>query len=128
MLDIKICVTLIYSNKNFEDIIFFKQLQKLEEEFPERFKVIHTLTRETNRTLINGKIRKGRVSKELISESIEDSASTGVFVCGPDHTIHQKKAAKEKGEELKPSFMGSVLSCLDELGIPKNKIKKEIYG
>lgn len=127
--------TLVYSNKNFEDIIFYSQLRKLEEEFPERFKVIHTLTRETGNFSFNlpdgkagGKIKKGRVSKELISEAVQDFNSTAVFVCGPDHTVHQKKAAKDKGEELKPSFMGSVLTYLEEIGIPKNKIKRESYG
>ena len=120
--------TLIYSNKNFEDIIFYLQLRKLEEEFPERFKVIHTLTRETGSFSFNGKMKKGRVSKELISEVVPEFNSTAVFVCGPDHTVHQRKAAKEKGEELKPSFMGSVVSYLEDLGVPKNKIKRESYG
>jgi 3-ketosteroid 9alpha-monooxygenase subunit B len=127
--------TLIYSNKNFEDIIFYSQLRKLEEEFPERFKVIHTLTRETGDFSFNlpdGKagntMKKGRVSRELISEAFTKFNSPAVFVCGPDHTVHQRKVAKEKGEELKPSFMGSVLSHLEELGVPKNKIKRESYG
>jgi 3-ketosteroid 9alpha-monooxygenase subunit B len=120
--------TLIYSNKNFEDIIFYSQLRKLEEEFPERFKVIHTLTREAGSFSFNGKVKKGRASKELISEAVPDFNSTAVFVCGPDHTVHQRKSAKEKGEELKPSFMGSVVSYLEELGVPKNRIKTESYG
>jgi 3-ketosteroid 9alpha-monooxygenase subunit B len=120
--------TLIYSNKNFEDIIFYSQLRKLQEEFPERFKVIHTLTRESGNISFDGKLKRGRVSKELISESVENFNSTAVFVCGPDHTIHQRKSAKDTGEELKPSFMGSVLSYLEELGLPKNKIKRESYG
>ena len=120
--------TLIYSNKNFDDIIFRSQLKKLEEEFPDRFKVIHTLTREQESVSLQGKIRRGRVSKELISEIVPDFNSTAAFICGPDHTVHQRKVAKEKGEELKPSFMGSVVSYLEELGIPKNKIKKESYG
>lgn len=120
--------TLIYSNKNFEDIIFYSQLKKLEEEFPERFKVIHTLTRAAGSLPENGKIKRGRVSKELIAEAVTDVNSTAVFVCGPDHTVHQRKAAKEKGEELKPSFMGSVLTYLEEIGIHKNKIKRESYG
>ncbi|RKY92281.1 MAG: oxidoreductase, partial [Ignavibacteriae bacterium] len=97
-------------------------------EFPDRLKVIHTLTRETNESLFNDKFKKGRVSKEIITKFINDPNNTAVFACGPDHTIHQKKAAKEKGEELKPSFMSSVLSTLDELGVPKNHIKKESYG
>ena len=127
--------TLIYSNKNFEDIIFYSQLRKLEEEFPDRFKVFHTLTRETGGLSLNlpdgevgWKMKKGRVSKELISEAVPDFNSSAVFVCGPDHTAHQRKAAKDKGEELKPSFMSSVLSYLEELGVPKSKIKRESYG
>ena len=127
--------TLIYSNKNFDDIIFYSQLRKLEEEFPNRFKVIHTLTREMGKYSFNlpdgkagSKVKKGRVSKELISEVVPDFNSTAVFICGSDHTVHQRKAAKDKGEELKPSFMGSVLSYLEELNVPKNKIKRESYG
>ncbi len=120
--------TLIYSNKKFEDIIFYKQLNELEEQFPGRFKVIHTLTREEDESLFSEKIRKGRVSKELITEFLNDPEHTAVFACGPDHTVYQKKMAKEKGITLNPSFMGSVLSFLDELGVPKNMIKKESYG
>jgi ferredoxin-NADP reductase len=120
--------TLLYSNKNFEDIIFYHQLNKLEQEFPERFNVIHTLTREKDEKVFNDNIKKGRVSGDLIKETITAPEGIAVFACGPDHTIHQKKAAKERGEELKPSFMGSVLACLDEIGIPKNRIKKESYG
>lgn len=120
--------TLIYSNKDFEDIIFYSQLKKLEEEYPERFKVVHTLTRVTGNFSFNQKVKKGRVSKEIISEAVQDLNSTAVFICGPDHTAHQRKAAKEKGEELKPSFMGSVVSYLEELGVPKSKIKRESYG
>ncbi len=120
--------TLIYSNKNFDDIIFFRQLKKLEEEFPNRLKIIHTLTREPNESIFSDKIRKGRITKELITENVLDAESTAVFICGPDNTIQQKKIAKDKGKELKPSFMSSVLLYLDEIGIPKNKIKKESYG
>ena len=71
---------------------------------------------------------EGGVSNELIKEMITNPESTAVFACGPDHSTHQKKAAREKGETLKPTFMTSVLSYLDELGVPKNKIKKESYG
>jgi len=120
--------TLIYSNKNFEDIIFYNQLKKLEEQFPERLTVIHTLTREANESVFNEKVKKGRISKEIISENIKEVETTAVFICGPDHTVQQKKFVKEKGEELKPSFMSSALSYLDEIGIPKHKIKKESYG
>ncbi|HSD63688.1 MAG TPA: hypothetical protein VLB50_07810 [Ignavibacteriaceae bacterium] len=53
------------------------------------------------------------MTKDLICGVFPDANSTATFVRGPDHSAHQRKAAKEKGEELKPSFMGSVLSYLD---------------
>ncbi|RKY99951.1 MAG: oxidoreductase [Ignavibacteriae bacterium] len=120
--------TLIYSNKNFKDIIFFNQLNELENQFPNRFKVVHTLTRETDEKVFSDKIRKGRVSKNLIEEVVGNPAGTAVFACGPDHSTHQKRAAREKGESLKPTFMSSVISHLDEIGVPKSNIKKESYG
>ncbi len=120
--------TLIYSNKDFADVIFYNQLNELENQFPHRFKVIHTLTRESNENVFSDKIRKGRVSKNLIEEVITNPVGTAIFACGPDHSIHQKKAAREKGETLKATFMSSVLSYLDELSVPKNNIKKESYG
>jgi len=120
--------TLIYSNKLYEDIIFCSELDEMEKGFPDRLKVIHTLTRETNESLFNDKFQRGRVSKEIITKVINDPNNTAVFACGPDHTTNQKKAAKEKGNTLKPSYMGSVLSYLDELGVPRNHIKKESYG
>jgi len=51
-----------------------------------------------------------------------------VFTCGPDHSSYNKRKAKEKGETLPPSFMSSVLLYLSEIGVPKNKIKREVYG
>jgi len=120
--------TLIYSNKKYEDIIFLNELNELQKEYPERLRVIHTLTREEDTTAFNGQIRKGRISQELLENSIRDTSNTAVFVCGPDHHVWQKKEAKEKGEALPPSFMSSALSYLDSLGVPKNKTTKESYG
>ncbi|RMF67058.1 MAG: oxidoreductase [Calditrichaeota bacterium] len=120
--------TLIYSNKVVEDIIFFKQLHELEKQFPGRFKVIHTLTREKNAHMVSERIRLGRVSRELVQEAIPEPEAVCVFACGPDHTVWQKRAAREKGETLPPTFMGSVLRYLEEVGVPKDRIVKESYG
>ena len=105
-----------------------EKIKELESQLPQRFKVVHTLTRESNENVFGNKIRKGRASRDLIEEVVNNPASVAMFVCGPDHTIHQRKAAKEKGETLKPSFMGDVLSYLGELGVPKHNIKNESYG
>ena len=120
--------TLVYSNKKREDVIFHDDFAQLECEFPDRFNVIHTLTREGDAFDYNDKIRQGRISRNLLSEAIPHPDSTAVFVCGPDHLPWQKKAAREKGEELPPSFLQSTLGFIDELGIPKERITKESYG
>jgi ferredoxin-NADP reductase len=120
--------TLVYSNKKHEDIIFDPELAQLEREFPDRLKVIHTLTREEDPALYGENIRKGRISQSLLGEAIGHPENTAVFVCGPDHLSWQKKAAKEKGETLARSFLQSSLGFLEELGIPKERITKESYG
>jgi len=119
--------TLVYSNKKFEDVIFLNQLAELQKEFPDRLKVIHTLTREEDMSAFDG-MRKGRISEDLLKEVVNDTSSTAVFVCGPDHHVWQKKEAKEKGQELPPSFMSSVLEFLGGLDVSKDKITKESYG
>ncbi|MFQ5640354.1 MAG: oxidoreductase [bacterium] len=120
--------TLIFSNKMCEDVIFYKELEQLHKQFPRRLRVVYSLTRETDESCFGERMRKGRISKGLITEFVAEPASAAYFVCGPDHLLWQKKAAKEKGESLPPSFMSSVLTFLDELGVPKEKITKESYG
>lgn len=120
--------TLVYSNKKHEDIIFDEDFAQLEREFPDRLKVIHTLTREEDPTAFGEDIRKGRISQTLLKEAIGNPDNTSVFVCGPDHLPWQKKAAKERNETLPPSFLQSALDYLGELGVQKDRITKESYG
>jgi ferredoxin-NADP reductase len=120
--------TLIYSNKKHEDIIFHQDLIGLEREYPDRLKVIHTLTREDEPDSFGPNVRGGRISQDLLTEAIGHPNETAVFVCGPDHLPWQKKVAKEKGETLPPSFLSSALGFLGELGVTKDQITKESYG
>ena len=120
--------TLVYSNKKHEDVIFNKDLADLQREYPDRLKVIHTLTREENAESFGEGIRSGRVSKDLLNEAVGTPENKALFVCGPDHHPWQKKQAKENGETLSPSFLTSVLGYLDELGVTKDQITKESYG
>ncbi len=120
--------TLVYSNKKHEDIIFDQDLAELQRQFPDRLKVIHTLTREDDPSSFGQDIRGGRISKALLDEALVTPERRVVFVCGPDHHPWQKKEAKEKGETLPPSFLQSALGFLDELGVTKDQITKESYG
>ncbi len=119
--------TLVFSNKVMEDVMFFRQLRELEQQFPGRLRVIHTLTRETQ-NVFSDQVRQGRVSHTLLQEAITNPEDTVAFVCGPDHSVWQRKAAKESGEALPPSFLSSVLQGLEQVGLQKDQIVKESYG
>ena len=120
--------TLLFSNKHREDIIFHREFDDLKREFPDRFDVVHTLTREESPKAFQNGIRKGRITEELIREFVDAPEEALFFVCGPDHDIWSKRAARESDEELPPSFMSSMLGYLKDLGVTKDKITKESWG
>lgn len=120
--------TFIYSNKTWNEIIYRDELARLAARHPDRLRVIHTLTRESELALSGPGIRRGRVSPELLKEFIPDPAAALVYACGPAISNWDRAAAKEKGVEPAPRFMESALAALDAIGVPKAGIKRETYG
>lgn len=120
--------TFLYSNKKLEDVIFKKELDDLQKRFPEKLEVIHSLTRESDSFPPSATLRRGRITKELIASTVSDGKNTYFYLCGPAISPYDRKVAKEKGVEPAPRFMETVLAHLNELGIPKEKIKKESFG
>ncbi len=120
--------TFIYSNKTYDDICYLRELEELERKHPEKLKVVHTLTRETDEAVFSPKVRKGRVSLELFRELIPDPDSCIVYACGPAIGPFDRIAAREKGVEPQPKFLETVIKLLNELGIPGSRIKRESYG
>lgn len=120
--------TLVYSNKTWEDVIFRTQLTALQQKYPDRLKVIHTLTRETKGTPSGLDLRRGRISSALLCEAIPDPDACIVYACGPAISVHDRQAAKEKGVEPTPRFLESAIALLAERGISKERIRKESYG
>ncbi len=121
--------TLIYSNKSWSDTIFGNALLELQKKHPEQFRVIFTVTRETEPAVCQAyQLIPGRITKEIIQEHTSDVSHQLVFVCGPSISAYDKQAAKKNNVEPKPRFMESVLQYLKEIGFPPNRIKKESYG
>jgi ferredoxin-NADP reductase len=120
--------TFIYSNKTWNDVIFRDALTKLEAENPDRLRVIHTLTRETDGSLFGPHVRRGRVNGDLIRQLVPDLDTCIVYVCGPGVSKWDVQAAKEKREAPQPRFLETVLTDLLELGIANARIKRESYG
>jgi len=103
-------VTLIYSSRNEEQIIFKNQLALLEKANPERLKIIHNLSKPSE----GWGGRKGRLSKSVLKEIIasaeyEQRYEEVYFMCGPDGIM---TAAKE---------------ILQELGVDKERIHQENF-
>jgi 3-ketosteroid 9alpha-monooxygenase subunit B len=119
--------TLIYGNKTWDDIIFLHQLQTLAERFPDRFRIIHSISRE-KKTQPGLDIRHGRVGEDLLREVIQDPTAVEVFSCGPGLSNFEKQAAREKGQEPQPRFLETVLAGLKSLGVPPEREHHESYG
>jgi ferredoxin-NADP reductase len=120
--------TFVYSNKTWQDVIFRNELTRLEAEHPDRLRVIHTLTREEDASVFGTSVRKGRIDVPLLREVIPSPAESYVYVCGPGISHWDVVAAKEAGTTPQPRFLESVLSQLETIGVPKDRIKRESYG
>jgi ferredoxin-NADP reductase len=120
--------TFIYANKMWDDIIFRDALADLEMKNPDRLRVVHSLTRESDTFQYTSSVRKGRISTDLLRDVIPDILSAQVFVCGPAISVHDRNAAKTKGVDPQPRFLEGALASLLELGLSKDKITYESYG
>jgi 3-ketosteroid 9alpha-monooxygenase subunit B len=120
--------TFIYSNKTWQDVIFRDELTRLASTYPDRLKVVHTLTREENPAVCGPAVRKGRIGLTLLKEMIPQPTDCYVYVCGPGISKFDIAAAKEAGTEPQPRFLESVLSDLRAVGVPNDRIRREFYG
>jgi len=83
----KSTVTLFYGNKGFASIIFREEIEALKNQFMDRLRVIHILSRES----VGNKIQKGRIDAEkidhLYNAFLKNEDIDEVFVCGPEQMI-----------------------------------------
>jgi ferredoxin-NADP reductase len=99
-------ITLIYSNRTPEDIVFKEDLD-LMEHMNENLEVIHTITRPEGHFW---KGITGRVDEHMIEQHIEDVENSIFYVCGP------------------PSMVDAMQIVLKEMGIADERIKMERFG
>lgn len=120
--------TFIYTNKTSQDVIFRTQLAELAGSHPDRLKVIHTLTRESGLTSPNEDIRHGRVTLELLREVFDREPNTVVYACGPAVSVWERRAHAAAGTTPTPRFLETMQSYLNELKIPRDRVKIEAFG
>lgn len=124
--DLPLRHTLLYSSKTRQDIIYYDDFEELHRQHPDRFDVIHCITRE-DPSGIRG-ARRGRISKELLQEIIPDPSNVFAFTCGPGISPYEKKAARQRGEEPQPQFVEHMVALLLEVGLDKKQFKQESWG
>jgi 3-ketosteroid 9alpha-monooxygenase subunit B len=120
--------TLLYSNRVWDDIIFRKALDELSLKHPDRLKVIHTLTRETDVSGRGPNVRPGRVRLQLLKDLVPPALDCHFFICGPAISTFERALAKEKGVDPQPRFLESVVADLKALGVERHQITSESYG
>jgi 3-ketosteroid 9alpha-monooxygenase subunit B len=120
--------TFVYSNKTWQDIIFRDALTALEREHPGRLRVIHTLTRETGPIPANVDVRRGRVDAEILRSVLDREPTSIVYSCGPAISVWERRACAAAGTTPPPRFLETMLSLLESLGVPRNRITIESYG
>jgi 3-ketosteroid 9alpha-monooxygenase subunit B len=120
--------TFLYSNKRWEDVCFRDELHLLERNYPERLKVVHTLTRQTDPAYFGERVRKGRLSLELIREAVGDTRAPLYFVCGPAITAWERRAALQAGTQAQPRFLETALEHLHQLDVDPKRVKRESWG
>lgn len=86
-------VSLIYSNKNYNKIIFNNELRMLEAEFQTRLKVYHVITQEDNVPEDFPVFYKGRLSKLVVKKIIKTILADvnyhiEYYLCGPHAFMH----------------------------------------
>ena len=126
--------TMIFSNKTWADITYRDELHVLARDFPERFTLVHTLTRENDPAYFtlgadpHVKVRKGRISTELITEFVPDPQSALFYVCGPAITAWERRKALETKIPSEPRFLERTLEQLHALGVDlKARVKRESW-
>lgn len=111
-------VTLIFGNVSESDILLKKELEDIENTFPQRFKAFYVLDNPPE----NWQGGKGFVTKELLKTVLpepKEGEKVKVFVCGPPGLYKALSGMKKS-----PADQGELSGYLKELGYSKDQVYK----
>ncbi|KAJ5893393.1 hypothetical protein N7495_005084 [Penicillium taxi] len=110
-------VTLVFGNVSEEDILLKKELNELENTYPQRFRAFYVLDKPP-KEWTGG---KGYITKELLKTVLPEPKEENIkiFVCGPPPLY---KAIS--GGKVSPTDQGELDGSLKELGYSKEQVFK----
>ena len=117
--------TLVYGNRNKAAIIFKEALQALKDQFMNRFRMYHILSRERSEAEVN----YGRIDTEkcelLFSKLINLQQCDDFFLCGPEQMIFCVKDFLEKAGVDKKHLHFELFTVPGEKKIGHTKIEEK---
>ena len=110
-------VTLVFGNVKEEDILLKKELEELENTYPQRFRAFYVLDNPP-KEWVGG---KGHINKELLKTVLPEPKEENIkiFVCGPPGMYKAISGAK-----VSPKDQGELTGILKELGYNKDQVFK----
>ncbi|CUS12055.1 unnamed protein product [Tuber aestivum] len=111
-------VTLVFGNLTEKDILLKRELEDLENTYPQRFRAFYLVDEAPKKP---GRATQGRVTKELLKKVLPEpgSGNNKIFVCGPPGMYKAISGVKNS-----PSDQGEVAGLLKELGYKKEEVYK----
>jgi cytochrome-b5 reductase len=110
-------VTMLYGNVAADDILLKKELEELENTYPQRFRVVYTLDKPSE----NWAGARGFITKDMIKTAFPEPKSENlqIFVCGPPGMYKAVSGTKNS-----PQDQGELSGILKELGYSKDQVYK----
>ena len=85
--------TLVYGNRRMASVMFNEPLQDLKDRYPDRFTMVHVLSRQAQEVdMLQGRIDADKV-RELVATLLPVASMDEVFICGPEAMINATEAA-----------------------------------
>jgi ring-1,2-phenylacetyl-CoA epoxidase subunit PaaE len=85
--------TLVYGNRRMGSVMFNEALQDLKDRYPDRFTMIHVLSRQAQEVdLLQGRIDGAKV-RSIVDALLPAASMDEVFVCGPQAMIEATEQA-----------------------------------
>ncbi|MEW6695492.1 1,2-phenylacetyl-CoA epoxidase, subunit E [Tepidimonas thermarum] len=101
--------TLVYGNRRTATIMFNEALQDLKDRYPDRFTMIHVLSRQAQEVdLLQGRLDAAKV-RAIMDALLPPASMDEVFICGPEAMIEATEQA------------------LRDAGVPPQRIRTERF-